>query len=153
MTWWQPDVWKDYPILSAMHMLMSFIGCIDTLMPNTGLAEILKSAFGGVDKMLLGKKYPQNQRALRMWAEEVLRRFLLEEIVIDFETLMNSLSMKANQCRTTRLWPVFIAMRFVRASREADWPLHISTISPLVFPEIFNCISDENDQTARRFAQ
>ena len=99
-----------------MHMLMSFIGFIGTLMANTGLAEILKPAFGGVDKMLLGTKYPQNLRALRMCAEEVLQPFLLEETVTDFETLMNSLSMKANQCRTARvwldglIWPVFIAM-------------------------------------------
>ena len=56
----------------------------------------------------------------------------------DFETLMNSLSMKANQCPTARLWlngliwPVFIAMRFVPASREADWPLHISTVSLMI---------------------
>ena len=62
--------------------------------------------------MLLGTKYPQN----RMCAEEVLRPFLLEETVTDFETLMNSLSMKGNQCRTARvwldglIWPVFIAM-------------------------------------------
>ena len=51
---------------------------------------------------------------------------------------MNYLSMKANQCRTVRLWldgliwPVFIAMRFVRASRETDWPLHISTLSVMI---------------------
>ena len=129
MTWWQPNVWKDfYPILGGTHKLMSFIGCIVTLTAMTGFAEVLKSAFGGVDKMLLGKKYPQNLRALRMCAEEILRPFLLEETVTDFETLMNSLSMKANQCRTARLWldvliwPVFIAMRFVCASREADWP-------------------------------
>ena len=121
-----------------MHMLMSFIGCIGTLMANTGLAEVLKSAFGGVDKRLLGKKYPQNLRAFRMCAEEVLRPFLLKETVTDFETLMNSLSMKANQCRTARLWldgliwPVFITMRFVRAGREADLPLHISTVSLMI---------------------
>ena len=56
MTWSEPDIWENfYPILGGMHMLMSFVGCIGTLMANTGLSEMLKSAFGGVEKMLLGK--------------------------------------------------------------------------------------------------
>ena len=54
--------------------ILSFVACTCSchLMANTALAEVLKSAFGRVDKMLLGKKYPQNLRALRMCAEEVL---------------------------------------------------------------------------------
>ena len=59
--------------LGGMHTLMSFVGSIGTLMANSGLSEILESTFGGVNKMLTGKKYPQNVRALRMLAEEVLR--------------------------------------------------------------------------------
>ena len=77
ITWWQPDFWKDfYPILGGMHMLMSFIGC--TLMANTGL--VLKSSFGGVDKMLLGKNYPNNLRALRMCTEEILQTFCCKRL-------------------------------------------------------------------------
>ena len=60
--------------LGGMHFLMSFIGCIGNLLTNTGLVEIMKAAFGRVEKMLLGKKYfPQNVRALRMVVEELLR--------------------------------------------------------------------------------
>ena len=69
MTWWQPDIWENfYPILGGMHMLMSFVGCI----ANTGLSGMLKLAFGGVDKMLLGKNFPNNTRALRMCVEDLL---------------------------------------------------------------------------------
>ena len=139
MTWWQTDVWKDlYPILGGMHMLMSFIGCIGNVMANTGLVEVLKSAFGGVDKMLLGKNYPQNLTALRMCTKEALRVVLLEHPVTDFDALMSLLREKANQSRTARLWldgliwPVFISMRFVRPSREADWSLHISTVRLMI---------------------
>ena len=58
---------------------MSFVGCIGNLMSNSGLDEIMKAAFAGVDKMLLGSKYfPQNVRALRIVVEELLRPYILE---------------------------------------------------------------------------
>ena len=45
-------------------------------MENTGLSNIFKAAFGGVDKILLGKNFPNNIRALRMVVEEILRLVL-----------------------------------------------------------------------------
>ena len=56
-----------------MYLLMSFIGCIATLMPNSGLEEILNKTFSGIKKMLSGKKFPMNLRALRIVVEELLR--------------------------------------------------------------------------------
>ena len=44
-------------------MLMSFGGCVGVLMENSGLEEILSSAFAGVPKLLSGK-FQQNTRAL-----------------------------------------------------------------------------------------
>ena len=38
-----------------MHMLMSFIGAVGNLMAETGLSDIMSSAFAGVHKMLTGK--------------------------------------------------------------------------------------------------
>ena len=55
---------------------MSFIGSIGTLMADTSLSDIMSSVFGGVSKMLTGKKFPQNVRALRMVTEEALRRII-----------------------------------------------------------------------------
>ena len=55
---------------------MSFVGCVGKLMDNSGLDSILKSTFGGVDKMLLGKKFPMNVRALRFVVLELLRGLL-----------------------------------------------------------------------------
>ena len=42
-------------------------------MAGLELSEVLPVAFAGVQKMLSGKKFPQNVRALKMVAEEILR--------------------------------------------------------------------------------
>ena len=42
-------------------------------MKGSGLEEILKFSFAGVPKLLSGKKFPQNIRALRIVTEEVLK--------------------------------------------------------------------------------
>ena len=52
---------------------MSFCGSVGKLMIDSGLTEILKHAFGGIEKMLSGKKYPQNVGAFRLLTEELLR--------------------------------------------------------------------------------
>lgn len=54
-------------------MLSSSVVDIGTLIDGSGLGEILKSAFPGVPKMLTGKKFHQNVRALRSLMEEMLR--------------------------------------------------------------------------------
>jgi len=48
---------------------MSFIGPVGNLMNETGLADIMSSAFGGVHITLSGKKFPMCMRALRMIVE------------------------------------------------------------------------------------
>ena len=50
-------------------MLMSFIEAVGNLMAETGLSDIMSSAFAGVQKMLTGKKFPMCMRALRMVVE------------------------------------------------------------------------------------
>ena len=61
---------------------MSFIGSVDNLMVDSGLSDILKHAFGGIDKMLSGKKFYQNMRAFSMLSEERLHQHMS-----DVETL------------------------------------------------------------------
>ena len=45
-------------------------------MMDSSLNEILKHAFGGVEKMLSGKKFPQNVRAFRLLMEELPRKYI-----------------------------------------------------------------------------
>ena len=75
--WAYPKQFQNFtPRLGGMHLLMSFIGAVGSLMSNSGLEELMNTAFGGVPKMLSGKKFPQNLRALRMVVEELLRDIL-----------------------------------------------------------------------------
>ena len=69
----QTDLSNIHLRLGGMHLLMSYCGSVGTLMARTGIQEIISTAFGGVLKMLTGKKYPQNVCAFRMLAEELLK--------------------------------------------------------------------------------
>ena len=74
-TWADQSIFSMFvPRLGGMHMIMSFVGAVGTLMKGSGLEEIFKSGFAGVPKLLSGKKFPQNVRALRIVTEEVLMR-------------------------------------------------------------------------------
>jgi len=124
------------PRLGGMHLMMSFVGCVGYLMANTGLEEIMKTSFGGVPKMLSGKKFPQNVRALRLVVEEVLRGIVGQ--LESHTELQEHLEVLSQESRTTRLWvdclikPVFLMMLFVRAEREADWPLHLYAVKEMM---------------------
>ena len=59
--------------LGGMHMLMSFVGSVGTLMAGSGLYELLELTFADIQKMMTGKKVHQNVKALRIVTEELLR--------------------------------------------------------------------------------
>ena len=137
--WAHPERFRNIILrLGGMHALMSFIGCIGTLMAESGLSDILEGTFAGVPKMLLGKKFPQNVRALRLVAEELLRKVMIYNDINCVEDLQSVLENLAMRSKTSKLWvdglikPVFIMMRFIRAEREGDWPLHIATFKEML---------------------
>lgn len=127
-----------YLRLGGMHMLMSYVGCIGSLMAGSGIVEVLSGAFAGVLKMLTGKKYPDNIRALRMLTEELLRPLFLKQSMLCMDELQEALNNAASQSRTAKLWinclikPVFTIMKYVRAEREADWPLHLAAVQEMM---------------------
>ena len=139
--WAYPKLFETFiPRLGGMHMLMSFVGCVWTLMADTGLKEIMESAFAGVSKMLSGKKFPQNVRALRFVAEELLRPISVKSA--SYDEMMSKLEEMSRASRTTKLWvdclirPVLIMMLFVRAERESEWPLHMKALN-MMMPYFF----------------
>ena len=74
ITFHQPELLTGIVvILGGTHFLMDFVGCVGTLMADSGLEDIMSSTFGSFDKMLQSKTYPQNIRALRLLTEELFR--------------------------------------------------------------------------------
>ena len=139
----QPGLFKNFFLrLGGMHLIMSYVGSIGTLMSGSGLEKILERVFGGVQKMLKGKKFPENVRALRLLTEELLRMFFIDSPVDNYDSLMNILEEKAAISKTSKLWvnvlikPVFLLMMYVRAEREGELTLHhyaVNQMLPLFF--------------------
>lgn len=131
--WNSPEAFPNfYAIMGGFHIVINIISCIGHLMQDTGLSEILKFAFAGVDKMLTGKSYPHNFRALRLLTE-----VLLEDVVKkvnSYEELMTQLDELATKSNTAKLWVnvmikgILILMKFIRASKEGDYLLHLKTL-------------------------
>ena len=139
VSWDQPERFKDmYLRLGGMHALMSFAGAVGSLMAESGLSDIISEVFGGVPKMLSGKKFPQNVRALRMMAEEVVRGLFMDHHFENIEDLMKALDQIASESRTVKLWveilvkPVLLMMTYVMAEREGDWLLHLATFKKML---------------------
>ena len=118
--WAYPNDFSDVILrLRGMHMLMSFVGAIRSLMAGFGLSEILSSTFAGVSKMLTGKKFPQNVRAMRLVSEELLRNIINRGDVMSMEDLLAHLDAAARKSKTSKLWvdcfikPLFLMMLYV----------------------------------------
>ena len=139
VSWDQSERFKDmYLRLGGMHALMSFARAVGSLMAESRLSDILSEMFGGVPKMLRGKKFPQNLRALRMMAEEVVRGLFMDHHFENTENLMKALDQIASESRTVKLWveilvkPVLLMMTYVMAECEGDWLLHLATFKKML---------------------
>ena len=90
------------------------------------------------------KKFPQNMRALRIVAEELLRPFLTGGTVNDMHGLKSILSDISSKSKTAHLWfgyvikAVFIMMMLICAEREADWCLCLTAVKEML-PYLFCC--------------
>ena len=86
--------------------------------------------------MLNGKNFPQNVRALRMVAEELLREFLRKNNFENNNELLKALDQLASESRTAKTWIdvliKLLMMKFVKAEREGDWFLHLDTFRKML---------------------
>ena len=131
--WSYPDRWQHLIARpGGMHIMMSFIGCIGTLMCSSGLEDILEVAFKGVPNMLLGKAWPKALCGLRMVVEALLEPLITQGNVTVHQ--MEQALEDASASRTGRLWvdclikPVIILLLFIRAEREGNWLLHLYSL-------------------------
>ena len=87
-------------------------------MKNSGLDMLMKTAFAGIEKMLIGKKFPMNIRALQVVATELLRTLINEDTTQNMATILQDIS---NKSRLAEHWirklirPVLLLMMYVRA--------------------------------------
>ena len=122
--WVNPKLFEaSIPKPGGIHMLMSFVGCVETLITDTGLKEILESALQ-VCQNLSRKNFPQNVRDLGLVTEELLCP--LSGQCRSHGDMLNLLKEKSNASRTAKLGidclfrPVLIMMLFFRYEREAE---------------------------------
>ena len=102
-------------------------------MIESGLSDILSGVFGGVPKMLSGKIFPQNMRALRMMTEAVLHIIKPDRNFMKADDLMMALdSISSKLWIDTLVKPVFLMMAYIRAEREGDWLLHLTTFQKML---------------------
>ena len=77
ITWSNPTRWQLLiPRIGGIHWIMIFVRCVGKLMEGSGLNKLMASAFEEVEKMLIGKKFRINVRALHLAAIEFLRGFI-----------------------------------------------------------------------------
>ena len=137
VVWVYPELSDEFVLrLGGMHTLMSFVGSVGALMGNSGLEEVLKAAFGGVTRKLTGKNFPQNTRAFRMVAEEMLQPIIPR--AESHEDLVSILEKEATKSRTAKVWVenliihVLIMMIYVQAEREAELSLHLWAMQQMI---------------------
>lgn len=93
-------------------------------MENSILVPWLKCAFAGRPKMLIGKKFPMNVRALRFTVLDLIKGFV--DNVISFDELHGKFDNISQKNILTQLWmknlclPVFLM--FIRAE-QGGFPL------------------------------
>ena len=139
LKWENPDLCGNVFLrLGGMHFLMSYIGCIGYLNAQNGMEELLSVQFGGVKKMMTGKKFPGNVHALLLLLEELLRPIFSKVTIETMDDLKEVLGDLASRSRTTRLWvdcfvkPMLTILKYIRAEREADWPLHVLAVKEML---------------------
>jgi hypothetical protein len=135
--WSDPTRWKYLVVRpGGMHTLMSFLGCVGTLMEGSGLEEILTIAYKGVSSMLNGKAWPKALRGLRMVVTGLLSDYVLMG-KNTYEAIDEELQ-SARSSKTACLWidcliyPVLLAHMFVRAEREGNYILHMYCMTRMV---------------------
>ena len=126
--WGDPYRWK-YLVLhpGIMHTLMSFIGCIGTLMKASGVDVLFTAAFGGLAGIITGKSWPNALRAYRLITTVLLQDFF-QSGAKTYQELSEYLEAVRDH-PVGRLWvdclikPNLLALQLLRAQRDGDFLL------------------------------
>ena len=108
-----------------MHTLMSFLGCIGTLMNASGVDVLLTAAFGGVAGIFTGKSWTNALRAYR-----IITTVLLQDFFQGGAKTYQELSEYIREHPVGRLWvdclikSTLLALQLLHAQRGGDFLLH-----------------------------
>ena len=126
--WNDPQRWTGLILHPGMmHTLMSFLGCIGTLMKASGLEVLMSAAFGCISIIINGKAWTNALRAYRLIIAVLLRSFYSNGAKT-YQELSDYLE-AAREHPTGRLWvdclikPTLIALMFLRGERNGDFLL------------------------------
>ena len=138
IVWSNPTRWQLFvPRIGGMHWIMNFVGCVGKLMEGSGLNKFMSSAFAGVEKMLIGKKFPMNVRALRKVTLELLKGHIDDKITSysDFLTFFEYISSRnvlAEHWVKNLIKPVLLMMLYIRAERIGEFSLHLYACKEMI---------------------
>ena len=110
-----------------MHTLMSFLGCLGTLMKASGVDVLLTAAFGGLAGIIAGKSWPNALRAYRLITTVPLQDFF-QSGAKTYQELSEYLEAVRDH-PVGRLWvdclikPTLLAIQLLRAQRDGDFLL------------------------------
>ena len=129
MFWTNPQRFSNFiPRIGGIHWLMSFVGSVGFLMENSGLQKMMKSVFAGMEKMLTGKKFSMNVRALRFVVVELLHGFIDDMVCCEdldqFLKEVASKSVLAKHWVNNLIKPVFL-MLYICAEQEGEFASHL----------------------------
>ena len=126
--WSGPYRWKSLVLHPGiMHTLMSFLGCIGTLMKASGVDVLLTAAFGGLAGIITGKSWPNTLRAYRLITTVLLQDFF-QSGAKTYQELGEYLDAVRDH-PVGRLWvdclikPILLALQLLRAQRDGDFLL------------------------------
>ena len=124
--WWNPQRFEKIILRpGAMHIIMSFLGCIGNLMRGSGLNVLVGSAFGHITAIMNGKAWVMAMRAFRMVSAALLQCFLKDGSK-SFDELVAVIE-ESIKYPTGKHWfnnlikPTILVHQFLRAEREGDW--------------------------------
>ena len=99
-------------------------------MEGSGINKLMTSAFVGVEKMLICKKFPMNVRAFRLVIIEVLREFIGE--IKDYNEFYLFLKRISEENVLSEHWvknlvqPILLMLLCKRAEMEGEFSLHLN---------------------------
>ena len=126
--WSDPCRWKSLVLHPGMmHTLMSFLGCIGTLMKASGVDMLLTAAFGGIAGITTGKSWTNALRACRL-----ITTVLLQDVFQSGDKTHQELSEHLEAvrehpvgrlCVDCLIKPTLLALQLLRAQRDGDFLL------------------------------